>query len=492
MLIPNNPDIDFTELNRRITEDVARYRTQKDVRSLPRFTPSAADIPSQPISWEHLVTLENEALIDAAYRFLLGRPADPAGAAHWGEQLNRGIDKFEVLANLRYSPEGKHHAAPTHGLRRARLKALVRRIPVLGNGLFSLYGLARTEARHRMYTARFRQQSEQNLAHDALHRQMSRELDELRQLIENNRHMLQGEIQALPPLLSDCSQRIDQCNHSILQFAENLEQQGSVGKSLDERVQETRMRLARLESTNLSTQTSHGSNEVSNIGQVLNPIPDSFYLALENRFRGDDETIKARLSYYLPMLDECAPLQAGLPAVDIGCGRGEWLKILPERVQRIGIDLNATNVLACHEQGLEALHDDALRWLARQPDASLGLVSAFHVIEHLPFEQLHTLLDQCLRVLAPGGMIMLETPNPENLISAATHFYTDPTHIHPLPPAFTEFLVQYKGFQNTRLHRLNPIPREYALDEDSEVARRCDALFYGPQDYAVTAFKGQV
>jgi O-antigen chain-terminating methyltransferase len=175
--------------------------------------------------------------------------------------------------------------------------------------------------------------------------------------------------------------------------------------------------------------------------------------------------------------------------VDIGCGRGEWLQMLPERFQCVGIDLNSMNVEACHTQGLNAVQQDALVWLANQPENSIAVITAFHVIEHLSFEQFNILLDECQRVLAPGGVVIFETPNPENLISAATHFHTDPTHIHPLPPAFTEFLVEFKGFEQVQIHRINPIPREYALNEDSEVSRRCDALFYGPQDYAVTASK---
>lgn len=471
MLIPNNPDIDFDELNRRLAEDIARYHADTQPRKLPPFDPAPpASALELPMTWERLVALEDEALVKAAYPFLLGRPADPAGAAHWIDQLRRGIDKFEVLANLRYSTEGKDHAAATHGLRRARFKGMVRRIPVLGNLLFSLYGIARTEARHQNYTTRLRQlenqQRAQSQTHDAFHRQIRQEINVLSRLLEQSSSTMQNDIQKLSQLVQE------------------------YGQDTDRRLQETRMRITQLEVAKPLAQPSAAMMEGPVSVPALSSVPDSFYLAFENRFRGEAETIRSRLAYYLPELDDCVPLRDGLPAVDIGCGRGEWLKMLPHGVRRIGVDLNATNILACHEQGLEAVQEDALCWLARQPDASLALITAFHVIEHLSFEQLNTLLDQCQRVLAPRGMIIFETPNPENLISAATHFYTDPTHIHPLPPAFTEFLVQYKGFQETRIHRLNPIPREYALNEDSEVARRCDALFYGPQDYAVTATKG--
>ena len=256
--------------------------------------------------------------------------------------------------------------------------------------------------------------------------------------------------------------------------------------------QELRARLQQLERQSHQVAIATPQDTASAVPVVLqhqSSVPDSFYLAFENRFRGDAETIRGRQSYYLPILDAIMPLNHGLPLVDIGCGRGEWLQMLPENYSRIGIDLNSMNVEACHEQGLSAVQQDALLWLAHQPENSLAAVTAFHVIEHLTFEQFNTLLDECQRVLAPGGVIIFETPNPENLVSAATHFYTDPTHLHPLPPAFTEFLVEFKGFEQVQIHRLNPIPREYALNEDSEVARRCDALFYGPQDYAVVASK---
>jgi len=474
MLIPNNPNIDFDELNRRLAEDVARYRNAGQVRRPPTFNPAPpASALELPMTWERLVTLEDNALINAAYPFLLGRPADPAGATHWTAELRRGIDKFEVLANLRYSKEGKRHAAPTHGLRRARLKSRIRRIPVLGNFMFSLYGMARTEARHLNYAARLRQlenqQRAQSQAHEALHQQTRRELATLRQLLEQNSAAMQNELHQLSTFVHDWH------------------------KEADRRLQEARMRITQMEQSrsNATSQPKERTIQAQAVPAALSSIPDSFYLAFENRFRGDDATIRSRLEYYLPVVAKCAPLSEGLRAADIGCGRGEWLNLLPEPARGIGIDLNATNVQACLEQGLEAVQDDALRWLSRQPDASLALITAFHVIEHLSFDQLNTLLDECQRVLAPRGMIIFETPNPENLVSAATHFYTDPTHIHPLPPAFTEFLVQYKGFQETRIHRLNPIPQEYALNEESEVARRCNALFYGPQDYAVTAIKGE-
>lgn len=414
MLIPNNPEIDFAELNRRIAEEAARYRAANaEAAPLPAFTASQAPVPALPDNWPALTMLEDEALVQGAYAYLLGRLASPEEQQQGLALLWSGLDKFEFLASLRYSPEGLAHDAPVQGLRRARLKQRLRRVPLIGRLLLSAYACLTAEARERHYRVRFMQQ-QRELAH------LQAQVGQLSHALEQQRQQQHVALQATPMTASS--------------------------------------------------------------------IPDSFYLAFENRFRGDEATLRQRLSYYLPLLEAVEPLQRGLlPLVDIGCGRGEWLQMLPEGCARLGVDLNAMNVAACRERGLVAEQADALRWLASQPAASVAVISAFHVIEHLRFEQLNTLLDECLRVLAPGGMLIFETPNPENLITAATHFHTDPTHLHPLPPAFTEFFVQFKGFAEVTIHRLNPIPREYALDEDSEVARRCDALFYGPQDYAVTA-----
>jgi O-antigen chain-terminating methyltransferase len=493
MLIPNNPDLDFQELNRRIEAEVQRYKLDTRERPMPAFDPSPAPVFDRPYRWMELIQLDDEPLLLAAYPSLLGRKAERSEIQQGLHQLRSGFDKFEVLANLRYSPEGMAHGAEVHGLRKAKLKNTLRRIPVVGKLLLNAYAIASTESRSRYYVARLDLLTRQHkLQNDGLAHQRDLFENQQRQLQVQQLHLdeLNGYLQAQQRALDAQNVALGQQTDYIKRLESDLDQQRLIQ-------QELRARLGHLERAPRqvaapATDASVVATQPAASNLVPSSIPDSFYLAFENRFRGDAETIRERQSYYLPILENIAPLTAGLPLVDIGCGRGEWLNMLPESYARIGIDLNSMNVEACHEQGLKAVQQDALVWLAEQPENSVAAVSAFHVIEHLSFEQFNILLDQCQRVLAPGGTIIFETPNPENIISAATHFHTDPTHIHPLPPAFTEFLVEFKGFENVEIHRLNPIPREYALNEDSEVARRCDALFYGPQDYAVTARKGQL
>lgn len=476
MLIPNNPDLDFQELNRRIEAEVERYKQDTEGRKLPVFDASPADQYDRPHGWLQLVQLEDESLVRAAFPTLLGRKVNNEELQMYLNKLRSGWDKFEVLAELRYSPEGNAYNANVEGLRRARLKNRIRRIPVLGKLAMTLYGLLQSEQRNRYYVARL----------DLLARQNRLHVNELLAL---------RDLHSIQKLALDDHRKLANKQSAALQqhveIVQRLENELKEARSVQ---QELRMRMHQMERqpSTASVTTSTPGCAPAPVAQHQSGIPDSFYLAFENRFRGAAETIRERQAYYLPIIDSVAPLKAGLPLVDIGCGRGEWLQQLPEHCARIGIDLNSMNVQTCLDQGLTAHQQDALVWLANQPENSLGAVSAFHVIEHLSFEQFNTLLDECLRVLAPGGMIIFETPNPENIATAAHYFWMDPTHLSPLPPAFTEFLVQFKGFDQVQIHRLQPYPIEHTIQEDSDVARRVNALFYGPQDYSVVAVKGAV
>lgn len=186
----------------------------------------------------------------------------------------------------------------------------------------------------------------------------------------------------------------------------------------------------------------------------------SFYRAFEDRYRGSRDTIKDRLRAYAPFTDPLLQADAPAVALDLGCGRGEWLELLGESgFEARGVDLDEGMLAACRERGLAARHGDALAALRAQPDASLALVSAFHLVEHLPFDLVRELIAEALRALRPGGLLVMETPNPENLTVGATSFYLDPSHLHPLPPGLLGFAAEHAGFARQRIVRLQEDPQ---------------------------------
>ncbi len=228
-------------------------------------------------------------------------------------------------------------------------------------------------------------------------------------------------------------------------------------------------------------------------------VSDDFYRALEDRFRGSRELIKSRQSVYLPLVEELAN-RVQKKVLDVGCGRAEWLELLGERgVPAEGLDLNEDFVAEGQRAGLNVFSADAMQYLGEQPDQSYGLVSAFHVVEHLGFENLLLFLREAYRVVDDGGAILLETPNPANLLVGACNFYLDPTHERPIPSILLSFAAEFSGFEKVVIvpvnrgflqNNLELMPTELSgASVINKVVSSLDQNFMQAPDYAIIAFK---
>lgn len=217
---------------------------------------------------------------------------------------------------------------------------------------------------------------------------------------------------------------------------------------------------------------------------------DTFYHRLENRYRGSRTEIKRRLRTYLPDVEAAVIRTRNLPVLDIGCGRGEWLELLAEAgIPASGIDINPTQFETPDTMGLDVRSGEAVDVLSKAESSSLSVISAHHVVEHLPFDTVAWITREAMRVLAPGGILLFETPNTRNVLVGATTFHTDPTHIKPMPEQVLGVLFETVGFHPVEARGLNPHER---LNEflarpgfDDELAQ----LLFGAQDLAVLGTK---
>jgi SAM-dependent methyltransferase len=218
---------------------------------------------------------------------------------------------------------------------------------------------------------------------------------------------------------------------------------------------------------------------------------DAFFAAFDEQFRGTRTNIKEQLRMYLTPLKEAKIGMSANPIVDLGCGRGEWLELLQEEgLQGKGVERNRVLVEACCQAGLDVVESDILTYLYALPNSSIGGVTGFHIIEHLPFDVLLDLFDETVRVLQPGGVAIFETPNPQNVLVSTLEFYNDPTHRTPLPSTLLKFIAEVKGLQRIKLLQLHPFPEAHKVQEAGlEIAKRFNELFYGPQDYALVGWK---
>lgn len=247
---------------------------------------------------------------------------------------------------------------------------------------------------------------------------------------------------------------------------------------------------AQSERKEVTEQQGHAGDAVMHrIAAEKEHLLDAFYITFEDSFRGTRADIKNRQRFYLPRLAACVEATGGGPVVDVGCGRGEWLELLGESgIAAYGFDLNRIAVEESRSRGADARLQDAWEALRAQPDNSLAAVTGFHIIEHLPFDRLVQLLDQCLRVLRPGGMILFETPNPANLLVAAERFYFDPTHRNPLPSELMSYLVASRGFERVEVVALYPVEWPRRSYDDPMLTLLQNKLF-GSQDYSVIGRK---
>lgn len=214
-------------------------------------------------------------------------------------------------------------------------------------------------------------------------------------------------------------------------------------------------------------------------------MDNGFYTEFESAFRGPREEIRIRLRAYLPLLRALRDVASRAHALDLGCGRGEFLELLRDEGYAVrGVDLDPGMLVDCGALGLDVEEKSALGELESTQSESALLISAFHLVEHIAFDDLLRMIDLAFDALLPGGVLILETPNPENIEVATVTFHNDPTHRAPVPPNVLRFVAERAGFCPVSLLRLNEAPHV-----SGRSSRLRDVFEAVSPDYAVVAQK---
>lgn len=213
---------------------------------------------------------------------------------------------------------------------------------------------------------------------------------------------------------------------------------------------------------------------------------DNFYSEFEKRHRGSRELIKNRLQVYNEFIMPLIELYPNSNALDLGCGRGEWLEVATKiGFKAKGIDLDDGMLSYCIDLELNVEKKGLIEYLSIMEDDSLSLITSFHVIEHIGVENVKILVKEAHRILKPGGLLILETPNPENIIVGTNNFYIDPTHIAPIPHQLLDFIMKYNGFCRRKIVRL----QEAEILSSENNLQFKDILFGVSPDYSIVAQK---
>jgi O-antigen chain-terminating methyltransferase len=191
-------------------------------------------------------------------------------------------------------------------------------------------------------------------------------------------------------------------------------------------------------------------------GSSLSPCADYRYVGFEDRFRGSPEAIAARLKAYIPIFTAQA---TGAPVIDLGCGRGELLEALRAAgITARGVDANSEMAAVARDRGLDVVCGDALTFLQRLPDESIGGIAATQVVEHLEPAYLMRMLEAAFRKLQRNAPIVFETINASCWLAFFASYIRDLTHVRPIHPETLQFLLRAHGFVNVEIRYSAPVP----------------------------------
>ncbi len=198
--------------------------------------------------------------------------------------------------------------------------------------------------------------------------------------------------------------------------------------------------------------------EIDRIDQNLEPTLSLDYLEFERRFRGDERVIASHMQRYVGLFGSAQRV------LDFGCGRGEFLQVCRKgEVGAYGVDVNPDMVSVCLVKGLDVHQEDGLDHLGRLEDRSLDGIFSSQVIEHLPPHQLLRMLELASRKIRRGGLLVLETLNPDTFV-ALHNFHMDPTHRQAIPCDALRFFVEAAGLSVREVIRSSPVPDDAKLE----------------------------
>jgi SAM-dependent methyltransferase len=164
------------------------------------------------------------------------------------------------------------------------------------------------------------------------------------------------------------------------------------------------------------------------------------------------------------------PLRQPLEVLDFGCGPGyiwDHLQDLHAQWQYSALDFSQASVAALqrrgegHDRFRGAIHVSSLP--TALPASRFDAVLLFEVVEHLNDQHLQATMQEAARLLKPGGMLVISTPNDEDLSQS-----------HRFCPSCGAIFHQWQHVRSWRFETL---------------ARYLDAYGFSPSHHRTTDFE---
>jgi len=402
--------------------------------------------------YEDFFVYNEVEFIENVYLTLLKREPTHQELNNYLNLLRNGKkSKAQVITNIRYSEDGKKVAVKLLGSKKRYLISILSSLPIFGyllKSLITLLTLPKLIKRLNSYE-NFMQQVKN----------------------ENNDKFTQVDER-----FTQADERFTQADERFTQVDERFSQVQEQFIQVNERhdVSDTTPFLEVKSKDFLSIAIEKFPYSKDKFKDFDND--ELYYSLFENVFYDSVAVTHKQKVYlnYIPIINSTET-----PHLDIGCGRGEFLKLLKEnKNEAIGIDINEIEVKTLKQQNFNVEHIDMIKYL-QNTLTTFSSISALQVIEHIDYDVLKSFISLAYKKLEKNGIIFLETINPHNKV-AFNSFYMDETHKRPLPPEMVAFLLQYIGFKDVKFIYTSPMPKGF---------RDCYDVRMNYHDYAVLGYK---
>lgn len=235
----------------------------------------------------------------------------------------------------------------------------------------------------------------------------------------------ESALNALPNQITKAEKRIDAGQGRIEKLIESRDELREKLRKANQRADGLKVHLE-----NANKRHEDLAGKVALLERVLTTAgtnPRALWL-FANRVERMDAALpiydEARCAFHLARYHFAAARVDGMRVADIACGPGYGTEILRRdghAREAVGIDLDPETIA----YAAEAHGGEGIRFVCASadatglPDASFDAVVSFETIEHVPDDR--ALIAEIARILPPGGLLIISTPNQWPLEVAPCH-----------------------------------------------------------------------
>lgn len=170
---------------------------------------------------------------------------------------------------------------------------------------------------------------------------------------------------------------------------------------------------------------------------------DQLFRQISHLFEGDRPTLIARRRRWLSLF------KPGERVLDLGCGDGYFMEMLREvGVDPFGVEVDGEKARQVEQKGLHGFQgsfDDFFQLAEKHPRKfRFDGIMLSHVIEHFRPREAVRLVHKCVRLLNPGGRLIIITPHIGHRTVQET-FWLDVSHERPYPKLLIEEMLRAAG-----------------------------------------------